>query len=132
MDNAIVGWELELIAPQLCGFLGLEFGVRSDAEGYTSNWVTKIDEWLGEQDLQSLGIWSDCDTMFGDEPSFFIGFYIWDEDMSDMFGWISEISEPMNKLKKIFSDNDLEVLPPSFHFRDAGFAHASDYDFKER
>ena len=127
--HAIVGWDLDLIAPQICEFIGAENEGRTDEEGYTSEWLLKLDKWLEKHGLQSLGIWSDGDGMFGGEPSFFIGYYITDENIWD---WVENISEPMLQLKMVFEVSNLDIEPKLHHRDDSGFAYARDYDFNLR
>ncbi len=128
--HAIVGWELELIAPKLCEIIGMKYGERTDEEGYTSEWLLELDKWLAESGLQSLGIWTDGDTMFGTLGSYFIGYYVSEDHMDD---WVSNISIQMNKFKEICTLNKMELEEPKMHHRDdAGFGYACDWEFKVR
>jgi len=103
--HAIIGWELELIAPKLCELIGMKYEGRNDEEGYTSEWLLELDKWLAKSDLDSLGIWTDGDRMFGADAALFIGFYVHDEN----FDWVTEISTPMKKFKEICALNKVLV-----------------------
>ena len=128
--HAIVGWELELIAPKLCELIGTKYGERTDEEGFTSDWLVKLDKWLTESVSSSLGIWTDGDRMFGADASYFIGYYVTDENMSQ---WVADISIQMNKFKEICSLNNIELEEPEMHHRDdAGFGYVCDHEFNLR
>ena len=127
--HAIIGWELELIAPKLCELIGMKYEERNDEEGYTSEWLLELDKWLAKSDLDSLGIWTDGDRMFGADAALFIGFYVHDEN----FDWVTEISTPMKKFKEICALNKIEFEEPEMHHRDdTGFGYACDHEFKIR
>ena len=127
--HAIVGWELEVIAPKLCQLINMKYGERTDEEGYTSEWLLELDKWLVNSDLEALGIWTDGDIMFGGDAALFIGYYIENES----FDWITDISIKINKFKQICSQNKIELEQPDMHHRDdTGFAYACDHDFKKR
>ena len=127
--HAIIGWELEIVAPKLCELIGMKYGGRLDEEGYTSEWLLELDKWLEKSDLISLGIWSDGDRMFGAESALFIGYYVHDED----FDWVTDISLPMNKFKEICALNKIDLVEPKMHHRDdTGFAYVCDHEFNIR
>ena len=127
--HAIVGWELEVIAPKLCQLINVKYGERADEEGYTSEWLLELDKWLVNSELEALGIWTDGDRMFGGDAALFIGYYIENES----FDWITDISSKMNKFKQICSQNNIELEHPDMHHRDdTGFAYACDHEFKKR
>ena len=123
--SAVVGWELDLIGPDLVKLAGVKYGERRDNEGYTSKWLFELSDWFTKCDFKGVGLLLGYSGEWESDGKHLVGFEIYFDYLES---WLWDISGDMQQFIQYCSSKGLELPSPElFEFcEDYGFGPAED------
>ena len=107
--SAVVGWELDLIGPDLVKLAGVKYGERRDNEGYTSKWLFELSDWFTKCDFKGVGLLLGYSGEWESDGKHLVGFEIYFDYLES---WLWDISGDMQQFIQYCSSKGLELPSP--------------------